>query len=173
MALPGNDDASARLTSTVAQVEARDTLRAEGIIRRGSELWDRFETALVEHDFDRVVSLFADDAVYVEPAGRHEGRAAIRAWLDQWGEAVSDTRFETLLVVADGDVIIAERAGTGTHTGPPLTALDGPAVPSSGKTVVFPGVVTILRVDAGKIVEVHEYFDQLTILRQLGLVPGM
>jgi len=171
MALQGRD-ASPRLTSPVSQVEARDNFTGGGIVGRGSELWDRFETALVEHDFDRVVSLFADDAVYVEPAGRHEGRAAIRAWLDQWGHGVSDTRFETLLVVADGDVIIAERAGAGTHTGP-LTALDGSVVPPSGKTVVFPGVVTILRVDGGKIVEVHEYFDQLTILRQLGLVPGM
>jgi uncharacterized protein (TIGR02246 family) len=134
-------------------------------------LWDRCETALVSHDFDGFAALFADDAVYIEPAGRHEGRANIRAWLDQWDEGVTDTRFETMLVVEDGDVIVAERAGTGVHTGA-LTTLEGSVVPPSGKTVVFSGDVVILRVKDGQIVEAHEYFDQLAILRQLGLLPG-
>ena len=52
---------------------------------RGSELWDRFETALATQDYDGLVSLFAPEGVYIEPAGRHEGREAIRAWLDDWG----------------------------------------------------------------------------------------
>jgi predicted ester cyclase len=45
-------------------------------------------------------------------------------------------------------------------------------VPPSGKTIVFSGDVVILRVKDGHIVEAHEYFDQLAILRQLGLIPG-
>ena len=160
------------MTIVASRVESRVVGMSGGAtVGRGSELWDRWETALVNHDFDGFAALFAEDAVYIEPAGRHEGRANIRAWLDQWGQGVSDTRFETSLVVEDGDVIIAERAGTGVHTGA-LTTLEGSVVPPSGRTILFQGVVNILRVKDGQIVEAHEYFDQLAILRQLGLMPG-
>jgi steroid delta-isomerase-like uncharacterized protein len=142
----------------------------EGTVARQSDLWDRFEAAFVKGDYDGLVSLFADDGVYIEPAGRHVGRDGIRAWIDQWRDAVSDLRFDTSLVVADGDVIIAEYSSYSTFSGP-LTMPDESVIPPSGETNELPGV-TILRVKDGLIVEARDYFDQALMMTHLGRTPG-
>ena len=54
----------------------------------GKDLWNEFETLLNKHDWTGAASLFASDAVYVEPAGRHEGREAIRAFLRGRGHGI-------------------------------------------------------------------------------------
>jgi steroid delta-isomerase-like uncharacterized protein len=138
---------------------------------RGSELWDRFETALATQDYDGLVSLFAPEGVYIEPAGRHEGREAIRAWLDDWGHAFSDIHYEAILVIEEDEVIVAETTYRSTHTGP-LTMPDGSVVPATGKTVDTPGV-TILRVKDGRIVDARDYVDMLAGMIHLGLLPGV
>ena len=135
-----------------------------------SDLWDRFETALTKQDYEGFISLFAPDAVYIEPGGRHEGRAGIQSWLDDWGRSFSDVRFEASLVVADGDVIIAEWTYRCVHTGP-LRMPDGTVVPASGRVIDSPGV-TVLRVKNGQITLARDYFDQLEGLVELGLMPG-
>jgi len=122
-------------------------------------LWDQFEKLLGNQDYEGFVSLFARDAVYVEPAGRHEGQEGIRAWCDEWGHAFSDVRYEASLVIEDGDTIVAETIYQATHTGP-LTLPDGSVTPPTGKTVTSHGV-TILKVKDGKIVAARDYFDQM------------
>ena len=131
----------------------------------GTDLWNRFEAMLVKQDYDGWVSLFAGDAVYIDPGGRHEGLEAIRAWCDEWGPAFSDVSIDTSLVVEQGDVVIAEYVYRATHTGP-LTMPNGSVVPATGKTSDTP-VVTILRVDDGKIVAGRDYFDS-----KMGLSAG-
>ena len=136
----------------------------------GSDLWDRFETMFGQQDYDALVSLFAADAVYIEPGGRHEGRKAIRAWMDDWGHAFSDVHYEASLVIEHGDVIVAETNDRRTHTGP-LTMPDGSVIPATGKTLDMPAV-TILRVKDGKIIAARDYVDFLGGMIQLGLLPG-
>jgi len=98
----------------------------------GSDLWDQFEAMLGQQDYDGLVSLFATDAVYVEPGGRHEGREAIRAWLDDWGHSFSDVHYEASLVIEHDDVIVAETTYQSTHTGP-LTMPDGSLIPATAR----------------------------------------
>jgi steroid delta-isomerase-like uncharacterized protein len=137
---------------------------------RGSEIWDRFDAAAIKGDYETVASLFAEDGVYVEPAGRHEGRDTILAWMRAFSEVVSDIRTEVSLVVADDDAIIAEYTYYATHSGR-LPMPDGSVLPPSGKTIELPAV-TIFRVKDGLVVEARDYFDQATMLTQFGLVPG-
>ena len=138
---------------------------------RSSDLWSRFETALTKQDYEGFISLFSEDATYLEPGGRHEGRKGIQAWLDDWGHSFSDTRFEASLVIDDGDVIMAEWTYRCVHTGP-LTMPDGSVIPASGRTMDSPGV-TILHVKDGQIVGARDYFDQMDGMVQLGLMPGV
>ena len=142
----------------------------EGAVARGSELWDRFDAAAVKGDYESVVSMFAEDGVYVEPAGRHEGRDAMLAWMRGFAEAVSDIRTEVSLVVVDDDVVIGEYTWYATHSGP-FPMPDGSVIPPSGKTMKLEAV-TILRVRDGLIVEARDYFDQVPMMTELGLVPG-
>ena len=133
------------------------------------ELWDQFERRFREQDYDGLVSLFTEDAVYVEPAGRHEGRKAIRAWFDETAQPFSDVRFEVTRLVEQGDAIVAEWTYHGVHTGP-LTMADGSIFEGTGKTSDSTGV-TILDVRDGAVVAATDYFDLLAGAIQLGLMP--
>jgi ketosteroid isomerase-like protein len=134
------------------------------------ELWNQFQTIRGQQDYDGLASLFAVDAVFVEPGGRHEGREAIRAWFKGWGPALSDLRIEPSLVIEEGDTVVAEWTGHGTHTGP-LTMNDGSVIPATGNRLATP-TVTILEIVDEQIVSAREYYDQLVLSIQLGLMPG-
>jgi steroid delta-isomerase-like uncharacterized protein len=144
--------------------------QGEGVTRTGSDLCSQFETFRASQDYDGLVSLFSRDAVYVEPAGRHQGREAILAWFNDWRPALSELRIEALLVIEQGGVVVAEWRGRATHSGP-ITMGDGTVVPATGKTMDTP-TVTILEVVDGQVVAAREYYDQLTGIVQLGLMPG-
>ena len=49
----------------------------------GKDLWTQLETLTNKHDSGDVASLFAKDAIYIEPGGRHEAREAIAALGEQ------------------------------------------------------------------------------------------
>ena len=136
----------------------------------GADLWEQFTTLLQKMDSDGFASLFTSDAVYVEPAGRHEGREAVRAWIAGGAGAMSDVHFETRRVIEEGSTIVAEWTWRSTHTGP-LPLPDGSVIPATGKVIDFPGV-TIADVRDGQIVAARDYFDQVAMLSQLGLMPG-
>jgi len=64
-------------------------------VSTGRDLWGQWEMRIRAQDYSGLASLFAADAVHVEPARRHEGRAGIDAWLGTWSGAFSDVRFDT------------------------------------------------------------------------------
>jgi predicted ester cyclase len=73
-------------------------------------------------------------------------------------------------LVAHGDQVVYETTWTGTHAGP-LTAPDGQTIPPTGRSVAMPACL-VVRVADDRIVEQHHYFDMVTMLSQLGLMPG-
>ncbi len=123
----------------------------------GRDVWTKWETMLRQQDYAGLASLFAPDAVYVEPAGRHEGRDGIGAWLAIFTGAFSDVRFETSRFVEQADVIVVEWTWRNTNTGP-LTMPDGSVIPATGKTNESDGV-TILEVRDGQVVAARDYYD--------------
>jgi len=126
-------------------------------VSNGRDLWSQWETRIRAQDYAGLASLFATDAVYVEPAGRHEGRGGIGAWLGMWNGAFSDVRLDTSRVVEQGAVIVAEWTWRNTNTGP-LTMPDGSVIPPTDKTHDSHGV-TILEVRDGQIVTARDYYD--------------
>jgi ketosteroid isomerase-like protein len=56
----------------------------------------------------------------------------------------------------------------GTHTGPLVTA-DG-TIPASGKRQETPGAI-VFTFEGGKIKEDRQYFDLMTLLKQIGVQP--
>ena len=136
----------------------------------GKDLWNEFETLLNKHDWTGAASMFANDAVYVEPAGRHEGREAIQAFLEAGGVAFPDLIGETNLVIEEGDIVIGEWTYRGTHTGPFVVA-DDMEIPPTGKAVEFHGV-SVCQITDGNFVIMRDYFDSASTMTQLGLMPG-
>jgi steroid delta-isomerase-like uncharacterized protein len=64
----------------------------------------------------------------------------------------------------DGDVSVVEFTATGTHK----AELEG--IPATGKSVTVK-VVDVVTVRDGKVLGEREYYDQLGMMQQLGVIP--
>jgi predicted ester cyclase len=93
-----------------------------------------------------------------------KGRDDIKAFmtdLDFWGTAA---------LIAEGDYVVGQWEGGGTHTGPAFSDfLAGGLTANTGRKMRFSGV-TVLKLKDGKIVEEIGLDDGVTALTQLGLL---
>jgi predicted ester cyclase len=135
--------------------------RPEDLARRMLELTDRQDWAGRE-------ALLAPDCDVLTPTGARRGPAATTAYSKPLVAAFSDAYHRVDLVVASGDVVAVEGAWVGTHTGPLVTP-DG-EVPPTGRSIELPFAATV-RVSGEIVTSMHVYFDQLSFMAQLGLVP--
>jgi predicted ester cyclase len=100
------------------------------------------------------------------------GRDAVRDFAAEFRAAFPDLAFGgTADLIAEGDYVVGQWIGGGTHTGDPMTdlPLGGLAKPNTGKTMRFTGI-TILKVENGMITEEVGLDDGVSVLRQLGLI---
>ncbi len=136
----------------------------------GKDLWNEFETVLVNHDVEGLVSLYTSDAVWDAPGMCLEGTEAIRAYYQTYFKSCSDTRIETSLVIEDGAFVVAEWTSWDTNTGPVMLP-DGTEIPATGKTMELPGV-SVVEIRNGRFGSVRDHFDSTVWMTQLGLLPG-
>ena len=99
------------------------------------------------------------------------GRQDIKAFMTDFRTAFPDLNFwGTADLIAEGDYVVGQWEGGGTHTGPAFTDfLIGSLPAASGRKMRFTGT-TVLRVDNGKIAEEIGLDDGVTALQQLGLL---
>ncbi len=99
------------------------------------------------------------------------GRADIKAFITDFRAAFPDLKFwGTADLIAEGDYVVGQWEGGGTHTGPAFTDFLAGSLPAkSGRQMHFTGT-TVLRVKDGKIVEEIGLDDGVTALTQLGLI---
>jgi steroid delta-isomerase-like uncharacterized protein len=125
--------------------------------------------AMNASDAERLRATYADGAVLETPdQGRLEGGDQATAYAMLWVRAFPDARQTIVKELASGDWVVQEFTVAGTHT-ETLAAPDG-EVPATNRRVTTRGV-QVLRVQGGRIVEEHVYFDELQLLGQLGLLP--
>lgn len=100
------------------------------------------------------------------------GRAAVRTFATDFRAAFPDLGFSaTGELIAEGDYVVGQWEGGGTHTGPAFDDLPVGSLPeASGKKMQFTGT-TVLRVKDGLIVEEIGLDDGVTVLKQVGLIP--
>jgi predicted ester cyclase len=99
------------------------------------------------------------------------GRDDIKAFMTDFRAAFPDLNFwGTADLIAEGDYVVGQWEGGGTHTGPAFhDFLAGSLSPASGRKMHFGGT-TVLKVVNGKIVEENGLDDGVTALTQLGLL---
>jgi ketosteroid isomerase-like protein len=131
----------------------------------GTDLWYQGEAMTNEGDMVGLASLFTGDAVYISPSGRYEGREAIRSFLEEAAKGVADLKQDTTLVIEQGDDLMAEWKARYRITG----ALPGLDVGKMGATVEQSGV-SVCKLRDGKCVYQRDYFDQVDLMTQLGLM---
>jgi ketosteroid isomerase-like protein len=127
------------------------------------EFYERFG----EGDLDAAVAVFSPEVRITDPGlGTVKGLDALRGYLNGLKGPVPDARAIVERMFEIDDTVIVEGRFTGTNTGP-LPGPDGD-LPPSGRTVDLP-FADFARVADQRIVEYRTYYDQLSLLTQLGL----
>jgi steroid delta-isomerase-like uncharacterized protein len=101
---------------------------------------------------------------YVSHGSRDIGRAEDRETTKGWRQAFPDLRVHIDKILAEGDLVSVRFIAEGTNTA------SGLGLPATGKSIRIVGT-TILRIVDGKILEEWPSFNQLDLMRQLGLMP--
>ena len=101
------------------------------------------------------------------------GRDDIKAFMIDFRAAFPDLNFRgTADLIAEGDYVVGQWEGGGTHTGPAFNDfLIGGLPAATGRRMHFTGT-TVLKVLDGKIVEEIGLDDGVTALTQLGLMKA-
>lgn len=99
------------------------------------------------------------------------GRDDIRSFMTAFRAAFPDLGFHgTAGLIAEGDYVVGQWEGGGTHTGPAFgDFLAGGLPPATGRRMHFTGT-TVLKLLDGRIVEEIGLDDGVTALTQLGLI---
>ena len=100
------------------------------------------------------------------------GRDAVRDFATKFRTAFPDLAFAgTADLIAEGDYVVGQWIGGGTHAGAPMTDLPfgGLVESNTGKTMRFTGT-TVLKVENGLIAEEIGLDDGVSVLEQLGLI---
>jgi predicted ester cyclase len=114
---------------------------------------------------DRIAEFYAPDFVAdYRPYNLRKGYEGIRAMVEGAWTAFPDYHEEIHEIVAEGDRIVLHLTISGTQQGQ-----WGP-LPPTGKRAEFDEIV-ILQIRDGKIVRQRGVVDNLSALRQLGVVP--
>jgi steroid delta-isomerase-like uncharacterized protein len=136
---------------------------------RQQTIVSQFYESFADGEIDSALTVFADDLETVDPGmGTVHGLPRFRQYLEAFKRAMPDARAVISRMYEAGDTVIVEGRLLGTHTGP-LEGPDGDIEPS-GRTIDVPFAdFSLVRDD--RIVSYHTYYDQVSLLSQLGLMP--
>jgi len=136
------------------------------LIRAARGVVDAFNAS----DWEGCKAALAPDSVYDEvgTSRRIQGVAAIIPCWQAWKQAMPDVKGTVTQAFASANSVVLEVTWIGTHTGP----LQGPSgtVPATGKQQTT-RASWVLNFDGGKIKQSRHYFDMLSFLQQLGVLP--
>lgn len=109
---------------------------------------------------------YSDDfQMHIAPLPNPLDRTTFAGFAANWHQAFPDGRMTILDVAITGDRVWCYWVSTGTHSD---TYLD---IPATGKQVEYRGA-DVFRVENGRLTECWDIPDVLTLLRQLGAMPG-
>ncbi len=136
------------------------------MVRIAREQIDAFSSS----DWERMQAGLTADARYDELGTQREveGPEKIVELFKGWKTAFPDAAGTVTSAVASGNTAALEVTWKGTHTGPLGTA-EG-TIPASGKRQETPGAI-FFTFEGGKIKESRQYFDSMTLLKQIGAEP--
>ncbi|GGK91412.1 hypothetical protein Sme01_53720 [Sphaerisporangium melleum] len=132
---------------------------------------DRWSTAFNRHDAAEYVACYAADAVF-EDVGLHRifhGRAELTQFFNEWDEASPDSRVDVERIMPTDGGAVVTWTGRGTLSGE-FSHLSPTAVPGSRIEL---RAISVLEISADGLIQRHtDYYDVLTLLRQIGVVSG-
>jgi ketosteroid isomerase-like protein len=160
------DNTDAATTNTPATTDAPAALSREEQVAIIEQRLD----ATNRRDWDTWESLHTPDAVRTAPELDEplQGAAAMRAAIETLSVAFPDYHLELERAFGQGAWLALRIHTTGTMTGP-LTFSDGTQLPPTGQPIEQDWAA-LVRFEGDHIAEFHEFYDQLTLMVQLGLI---
>ncbi len=144
-----------------AVAEKEDPVAAN--IKMYSHVWDEIiNNGNLEMIND---SNFTKDVVFRMKPADVVGIDSARAYYSNFVTGFSNIKFTIKNIFGDGDKLVKHWNFKGEHSGPFF------GIAPTGKTVDLDGA-TIVRMSNGKIAEEQDFFDNMDLLTQLGLMPA-
>lgn len=131
----------------------------------------RLNAAVNAHDLNPIGDMYAEDAELVWPGlGAISGRQAVVAFYARILGAFPDVHVTIRRIVEEADAFAVTYTSVGSNAGPlPLPSGD---LPATNKSVTIDAASVGTTDSTGRIKTQREYFDQVEILMQLGLMPS-
>jgi steroid delta-isomerase-like uncharacterized protein len=126
------------------------------VLRTHEEVWSKGNLDLIDE-------LYSPDYVAHWAYGEDTDREGIREMITEARTAFPDMTEEVVHIVAEGDLVVTHFISSGTFTG----TMNG--LEPSGRKISRPEIA-VHRIVDGKIVEQWTVSDQMTLMRQLGLM---
>ena len=133
------------------------------LIRSLYDAWNR-------RDFEVGVQAMAPDGriTFMGTGETFEGPEGARRFGKAWADGFPDGQVTVDSVVAEGDQVVAEYTGRGTHTGTFETSMG--SIPATGKSMTLK-VCDVYDIEDGKVKSQRTYLDTGSMMAQLGLLP--
>lgn len=132
---------------------------------------EQFNEAFNARDWEGAAALCTPGVELIAvPTGQPlHGAEGVTQFLQGWAGAFPDGKVETTRIIADDSNVVMEFTGRGTHGGP----LQTPAgeVPATGKPLTLQ-FCQFLELEDGKIARARLYFDAMSMLGQIGVLPA-
>jgi steroid delta-isomerase-like uncharacterized protein len=128
---------------------------------------DEQDAAFNRHDAAAVVAMYAEDAVLRDQASPApiESRRAAQEYIQGYMTAFPDLTWERVGAAVDGSVGIEQWRASGTHEG------DLPGLPATHRRMSIDGCTVLHFGDDGLVHAEDNYWDEVAMLRQLGVLP--
>jgi steroid delta-isomerase-like uncharacterized protein len=135
------------------------------------EIGKQWVDAFNKKDLKALMALYAEGCVNAQPhlPAPIKGKKAVEEDLGGFFKAFPDGRLTATQTFAKGNLLAMEWVFTGTQTGP----LAGPTgtIPPSNKKVNINGAEFTTHDTQGLIVDERGYFDLVSFMTQLGVMP--
>ena len=115
------------------------------------------------HEFDATIATFERPRYELIGTGEvYDGAQEVERYFEETRRAFPDQRNELLALHHTDDAVVVEAVVRGTHKGPLRN------LPPTGREFELP-ILAIFLFDGDKLICERVYFDQATVLRQLGV----
>ena len=131
---------------------------------------DKIIKTMKSSDPVAVTNLYAPDAVMIQAdlSSPLHGREALLEYYKGMYKAIPDFNVDLTLIAFSDDTIVFEGVGGGTFTAP-LATPEGEVAPTGKKVTLKVAFLAKISPD-GLIAEDRSYFDNLTFMKQLGVI---
>jgi ketosteroid isomerase-like protein len=123
----------------------------------------------IQGDVQNLSELYTDDVKVWAPAMSATSAKELAAEFERRDAAFSDIELDVSPLDVGGDYACAEWSVTMTHSDT-LTLADGKTIAPTGLRVTINGA-TIAEFRGGQICSLRQYWDELTLLEQVGVLP--